>query len=444
MSPIFTEGRYFLTTELEGLDIQTATTTNQKSNSEFNAIQTLFRVEDASLNWYSEDVVVDEATGIAEVTINLSRAVSEEVEFLYFVYPATYGFINDEDTLEYVKTVTGSDFGSGEKWTAPNGDTYPIGTVKIPAGQTSATVTIPVNDDGLKESSEYFLTAFFATESLSDGTNITKSSRHPQVEIENSTTFQDVLNIDLDTLWRMSWDNRTWTIRGDDHDTVRLVGYESNWTQSDGTQYEYFEPFRFEGQQTLDGIVYNVYDLWDARVLIEDGVTVIYKKRDLGKVKEGENSQPDFWYKYGTVKENETSVYGAVRYSYDNDGDTLTYTIDESYRDGWLFDINSSTGELTWKVAPDYEAPNSANTNGITDFSNTDDNQMRHYNNYQVRVVGNDGSGESNATRTQDLWIEVKNIPDYEGYDASNKIPFFKDMWGQETQFIDDATDQSV
>ena len=69
---------------------------------------------------------------------------------------------------------------------------------------------------------------------------------------------------------------------------------------------------------------------------------------------------------------------------------------------------------------------------------------MRHYNNYQVRVVGNDGSGESNATRTQDLWIEVKNIPDYEGYDASNKIPFFKDMWGQETQFINDATDQSV
>ena len=130
MSAFFTEGRYFLTTEFEGLDIQTATTTNQKSNSEFNAIQTLFRVEDASLNWYSEDVVVDEATGIAEVTINLSRAVSEEVEFLYFVYPATYGFINDEDTLEYVKTVTGADFGSGEKWTAPNGETYPIGTVK--------------------------------------------------------------------------------------------------------------------------------------------------------------------------------------------------------------------------------------------------------------------------------------------------------------------------
>ena len=61
-----------------------------------------------------------------------------------------------------------------------------------------ATVTIPINDDGQKETSEYFLTAFFA-DSLSDGTYVSKASRHPQVEIENSTTFQDVLNIDLDT-----------------------------------------------------------------------------------------------------------------------------------------------------------------------------------------------------------------------------------------------------
>ena len=443
LSAFFTEGRYFLTTEFEGLDIQSASTTDQKSNSTFNAMQTLFRVEDSSLNWYAEDVVADEATGQAQVTVNLSRAVSEDVNFTYFVYPATYGFINDEDTLEYVNTATGSDFGDGTKWTGPNGESYPIGTVTIPAGQTSATVTIPINDDGQKETSEYFLTAFFA-DSLTDGTYISKASRHPQVEIENSTTFQDVLNIDLDTLWRMSWDSRTWTIRGDDHDTVRLVGYESTWYQSDGELNEYFEPFRFEGQQTIDGVLYNVYDLWDARVLIEDGVTVIYKKRDLGKVKEGENSQPDFWYKWGTVKENETSVYGAVRDSYDQDGDTIIYSIDESYKDGWLFDVNTTTGELTWKVAPDYEIPNSANTNGITDFSDKSDNEMRRYNEYEVRVIGNDGSGESNATRSRDLRIEVKNVPDYEGYDPTNKIPFFRDMWGEEVQFIDDATNQSI
>ena len=134
MSAFFTEGRYYLTTEFEGLDIQSATTTDQKSNSVFNAIQTLFRVEDSSLNWYGEDVVVDEATGQAQVTINISRAVDEDVNFTYFVYPATYGFINDEDTLEYVKTATGSDFGTSSTWQGPNGESYPIGSVTIPAG----------------------------------------------------------------------------------------------------------------------------------------------------------------------------------------------------------------------------------------------------------------------------------------------------------------------
>ena len=88
-----------------------------------------------------------------------------------------------------------------------------------------------------------------------------------------------------------------------------------------------------------------------------------------------------------------------------------------------MFDIDSTTGELTWKVAPDYEAPNSFNVpSGMTDFSSTDDNTMRHYNSYQVRVIGDDGSGESNSSRTQDLWIDVKNVPDYEGYDPTNKI----------------------
>ena len=38
-----------------------------------------------------------------------------------------------------------------------------------------------------------------------------------------STVFNDILNISWDALQRMSWDSRTWTIRGDDTDTVRLL-----------------------------------------------------------------------------------------------------------------------------------------------------------------------------------------------------------------------------
>ena len=38
--------------------------------------------------------------------------------------------------------------------------------------------------------------------------------------------------------------------------------------------------------------------------------------------------------------------------------------------------------------------------------------------------------------------IDVRNIP--EGTFDGNRVPFFRDMWGEETQFIDDATDQSI
>ena len=63
-------GRYFLTTEFEGLDVRAADANNNKSAMPFEAIQTLFRVEDGNLNWYSEDVVVNEDAGSAAVTIN--------------------------------------------------------------------------------------------------------------------------------------------------------------------------------------------------------------------------------------------------------------------------------------------------------------------------------------------------------------------------------------
>ena len=81
----------------------------------------------------------------------------------------------------------------------------------------------------------------------------------------------------------------------------------------------------------------------------------------------------------------------------------LTYSIDATYADGWLFDINSTTGELTWKNAPDYELPQSVNTPpGVDDFSTYDNNSMRQFNQYQVKVVANDGSGATDGTATSE------------------------------------------
>jgi hypothetical protein len=47
----------------------------------------------------------------------------------------------------------------------------------------------------------------------------------------SDATFNDILNITWDSLNRMSWDNRTWTINGDNTDTVRLLGHEYSYNE---------------------------------------------------------------------------------------------------------------------------------------------------------------------------------------------------------------------
>ena len=144
----------------------------------------------------------------------------------------------------------------------------------------------------------------------------------------------------------------------------------------------------------------------------------------------GENTRPDFWYQYTTVYENSTDVFGAVKDSWDADGDTITYSLDQTYPDAALFDIDSSTGEVTFKVAPNYEAPTSISSGASSigssesDFSSFDQNNLRSLNQYRIKVNGDDGSGEATAINTYEMYIDVRNLPDYAGYDSTNKIPF--------------------
>ena len=46
----------------------------------------------------------------------------------------------------------------------------------------------------------------------------------------------------------MSWDNRTWTIRGDDTDTVRLLGHEYTYDSGGGALKTQFEPLDLKEQ----------------------------------------------------------------------------------------------------------------------------------------------------------------------------------------------------
>ena len=105
------------------------------------------------------------------------------------------------------------------------------------------------------------------------------------------------------------------------------------------------------------------------------------------------------------------TVYTAV--ATDADGDTPTYYLiggaDQAH-----FDIDSSSGALTFKSAPDYETP--------TDASSPPDNV------YEVQIEARDGNG---GTAMQSVSVTVTNLNDYGlrglkivGIDANDQLGF--------------------
>ena len=124
------------------------------------------------------------------------------------------------------------------------------------------------------------------------------------------------------------------------------------------------------------------------------------------------------------------------------DGDTITYSLDPSMPDSVLFNIDSTTGEVTFKVAPNYEAPVSISSGASSvgteesDFSSFDQNMLRQYNQYQIKVIGDDGSGESNATTSQTIYIDVRNLPDYDDMILLTKYLSLKICGGPEQNLL--------
>ena len=98
------------------------------------------------------------------------------------------------------------------------------------------------------------------------------------------------------------------------------------------------------------------------------------------------------------VAENTTAVTTVM--ATDADGETPTYTL-VSGADQALFDIDTNTGVLTFKTAPDFENPTDANLDGT----------------YEVVVLASDGVG---GTDTQMIFVTLTNIN--EGADQNVSI----------------------
>ncbi len=92
-----------------------------------------------------------------------------------------------------------------------------------------------------------------------------------------------------------------------------------------------------------------------------------------------------------TFSVNENQTLAADVNAADQDGDTLTYTIDGGI-DSAFFDINTADGMVTFKVAPDFEA----------NSDNDGDND------YQLKVKVSDGS----KSTTQDIQVTVLDVND--------------------------------
>ena len=105
-------------------------------------------------------------------------------------------------------------------------------------------------------------------------------------------------------------------------------------------------------------------------------------------------------HKSASVSENQTSAYDAD--ATDAEGDTVTYSLSGG-ADAALFDIDASTGEVTFKSAPDFEAP------GDDDGDNV----------YEVEVTASDGTNDT----AQSVSITVTNTNDV--------APVFSSFWRQ-------------
>jgi hypothetical protein len=130
-------------------------------------------------------VVVDESAGTATVTITLRRAAQQDISLDWSTLSRGFkGYRGDfraqsradarkhhEDGHHHGRSIGRAT--AGEDYTASKG------TVVIPAGATTASVSVPVIDDTTVERSEIFLVRFRAARpSTDDGTATRRSARH--------------------------------------------------------------------------------------------------------------------------------------------------------------------------------------------------------------------------------------------------------------------------
>ena len=130
------------------------------------------------------------------------------------------------------------------------------------------------------------------------------------------------------------------------------------------------QTFNFEGSSNNSfSVTLNVRDskdnAGDANTVTDDTIAVTINLTDVNEAPNITTSQTTI-----SVAENQTGVLTYAASDVDNNGEssdssnTLTWSV-ESADDGGFFEINSSTGVLTFKAAPDFEDKQDAGANNV-------------------------------------------------------------------------------
>ncbi|WP_183030037.1 cadherin domain-containing protein [Altericroceibacterium spongiae] len=168
-------------------------------------------------------------------------------------------------------------------------------------------------------------------------------------------------------------DTLTYSLSGTDADLFTIDS--STGVVTFKTAPDYGDPGDSDGD--------NVYEV---TVTVDDGSSTV--SQDVTITVTNENTAPEFTSSAtATIEENTSAVMTVA--ADDADGDTITYSISGG-ADAALFQIDSSTGELSFISAPDYENPGDAGANHV----------------YDVIVAASDGT----TTTTQAVAIAVSNV----------------------------------
>ena len=136
--------------------------------------------------------------------------------------------------------------------------------------------------------------------------------------------------------------------------------------------------FALTGTVTEDGTAFAVYSDGNAQLRVEDGVQVV--------------AIPVFTSPaVARAAENQVAAYEAA--AADADGDPLSYSL--SGTDAALFTIDANTGAVSFRAAPDFEAPGDADGDNV----------------YDIIVTASDGANQTDQSVAITVTNENDNVP---------------------------------